>query len=168
MQRLAVVTAGTGLVLLLSACVSPSPTPPRTSRPVPRAGCPSPQLLSGAGGVSVDYVDFVFHDGVSFLNTSLAGGPAVAPIPAGDVGPVLFRVTCNFSAFTSSGRVQPPALVEDSSGRLPVGSAVHTVRGFLPSCRLTAAVHGRWTAYLAQHEVDGVSATQPCALRPAG
>lgn len=113
--------------------------------------------------MSVDYVDFVFHGQVSYLNTSNLGGrvPAVAPA---DVGDVVFRVSCEISAFTATGGVQPPPLAEGDSGYLPAGTDVHAVRGYPRTCRLTARREGRWVAYLAQREVNHMSATQPCAL----
>lgn len=170
--------AGAVALLLAAACGSSatvhpagaggSPAPStEASRSAPAAtGCPSPHRLSGGRAVSVDYADFVFHAGVSYLNTNQQsdGAPPLAP---GDVGGVVFRVSCEFSAFTASGQVEPPAMTEAASGYLPAGTDVHAVRGFPTGCQVTAQRDGRWVVYLAQHEVNHVSTPVPCALRPA-
>ena len=116
--------------------------------------------------MSVDYPDFVFHAGVSYLNVSQHsdGAPPLAP---GDVKGVVFRVSCEFSAFTASGQVEPPSMTEGASGSLPAGTDVHAVRGFPKGCRVTAQRGGRWVVYLAQHEVNHVRTPVPCALRTA-
>ena len=159
-------------LLLAAACGSSAPVsahgrPDRSSEasrsPVAAAGCPSPHPLSGGRAVSADYADLVVHDGRTFLNTALSGGPPEAVAP-GDVGSVVFRVSCELSAFTASGQVEPPPLTEGASGQLPAGTEVHAVAGFPTRCRLTARRDGRWVAYLAQTEVNRVSATLPCAL----
>lgn len=170
-------SAAGAVTLLLAAACGPSATAhpagaggsPRSTEASGRApaatGCPSPHPLSTGKAASVDYVDFVFHAGVSYLNASQQsdGAPPLAPA---DVGGRAFRVSCEFSAFTASGRVEPPAMTEGASGSLPAGTDVHAVRGFPTGCRVTAQRDGRWVVYLAQHEENHVSTPVPCALRP--
>lgn len=170
---------GTAGLLLATACSSASPSgagPAPVRSPVPSAsptarpsaavaasGCPSPHPLPAGRAISIDYVDFVFHNRISYLNTSVTG---VRPLPVApaDVGPVVFRVSCDFASFTASGTIQPPAMTEGASGYLPAGTEVHAVRGFPTSCRLTARRDGKWVDFLAQHEVDHRTATLPCAV----
>ena len=159
-------------LLLVAACAVPSPGHAGTAirpqsmptRSEPGSGCPSQRPLTGGRAVSIDYVDFVFHAGGSFLNTALTGGASTRPLAAADVGPVVFTVACDFSELTAGGRVGPPALSVDSSGLLPAGTPVHAVRGYSPACRLTAQRDGQWIAYLAQAEVNHVTTTKACAL----
>lgn len=141
-----------------------APTGPGTSP----SGCPSPQPLADGKAIAIDYVDLVVHGGVTFIyGSATVDGPA-AQVEAADVGPVVFTVSCELSEFTRSGRVQPPGLLADSAGFLPAGTEVRSVRGYPERCRLAAMRDGKWTAYLAQHEVNKVSATEPCAVTHAG
>ena len=112
--------------------------------------------------MSVDYVDFVVHDRVTFLRNGSLGAPRAGAMDAHDAGPTLFTVTCEYSTLKGD----PVPLAQNAAAYLPAGTPVHSVRGYLPSCRLAAQVHGQWMAYLAQHEVNRVSQTQPCALAP--
>jgi len=155
-------TAGDG-----SRVVSKPPSTPTSASPSP-SGCPSPQPLADGKAIAIDYVDFVAHDGVTFLDSRATPAGPTALVAAADIGPVVFTIACQLSKFTLSGRVQPPGLPPDSAGFLPAGTEVHSVRGYPATCRLAALRNGVMTLYLAQREVDKVSTTEPCALARAG
>ena len=155
--------AGRPAAKLTPSAIAPSSA--RTATITATGGCPAPSPLPIGHAVSIDFVDFVFHDRVTFINGSVVAEPATASPNTND-GLTVFIVSCEFSAFTASGRIGPPAPGENNAAYLPAGTSVHSVRGSLPRCRLTARRDGRWVAYLAQHEVIRVSATQLCAIHP--
>jgi hypothetical protein len=120
------------------------------------AGCPLGRLLPPGEGIAVDYVDFVQLGRTMYLASA-------EPIKASQLGPVVAHVRCSLAAEEDQRRAGPP-IISGTASFLAVGSATYQVRGYLPSCRLAAYLHGQLQVYLAQTTVDHHTAPMPCAL----
>lgn len=103
-----------------SVNVHPSPTQHSACDEVP---------TKGDANVMVDWVDFVQLHGVQFI-AGLDG--AIRPIPAGDMGAVVGRVHCQLSALKF--KQQPGPAVDGDAAFLTIGTEVHAIRGYKPTC----------------------------------
>lgn len=142
--------------------VSPSPisvvSPSPSSGPASACHNTRPQ---GNSVVMVDWVDFVQLGGTQF-NAGL-DGPATT-IASAQLGAVVGRVRCQLSALKFSE--QPGPNVDGDAAFLAIGTEVHAIHGFEPSCRVAARIEGTNRVYLAHHDVGGYSKAVPCAKAP--
>lgn len=170
MARTGLLTAVGCTMVLAAACGStglpgasrnsPGPSVSTTSSTRPVSACQSAQR-GGRSTVMVDWIDFVQLHGVQFI----AGMDAqLPPLPAGELGPVVARVSCELSVLTFERT--PGPTMDGDAGYLPVGTEVHAIKGFAASCRVAAPVQGAYRVYLAHHDVGGVSEVVPCAKAP--
>jgi hypothetical protein len=120
-----------------------------------RAGCPLGRLLPDGSGIAIDYVDFLRFGRHMYL----AGAE---PIRATDLGRVITHVRCSLAAEEDQRHAEPP-LINGTASFLAAGSAIYQVRGYAPSCRLAAYLHGRLQVYLAETTVHHHAAPVPCA-----
>jgi len=68
------------------------------------------------------------------------------------LGRVITHVRCSLAAEEDQQRGAPP-VIDRTAAFLAVGAAVYEVRGYSPSCRPAAYLHGRLQVYLAQTTV---------------
>src|SRR5215475_3182101 len=120
------------------------------------AGCPLGRLLPPGEAIAVDYVDFLQLGRTMYLADA-------APIKASQLGPVIAHVRCSLAAEEDQRRAGPP-IISGTASFLAAGSAAYQVRGYLPSCRIAAYLHGQLQVYLAQTTVHHHTAPMPCAL----
>jgi len=119
------------------------------------AGCPLGRLQPpGVTGIG-DYADFLQLGRTLYLASQ-------EPIKASQLGPVIAHVRCSLTAEEDPRRYGPP-IISGTASFLAAGSAVHQVRGYLPSCRLAAYMDGKLQVYLAQTTVHHHTAPKPCA-----
>ncbi len=111
--------------------------------------------------VEVDWVDFVELDGIQYLAPLEKKVPSLSP---DQLGPVVGRVECEVSVLTFSK--EPGPAVDGDAAFLPVGTEVHAVEGFEPTCRVAAKVDGEIRVYVALAESDHVTRAVPCAKAP--
>lgn len=128
----------------------------------PAGGCPA--LTPEADGpirshVAIDYVDFVDHDGRRYL----AGSNDAPPVAPADLGEVILRSACSFSAFNERTGRDPGRPRDGDTGFLPPGTTIHAVRGWAPECRLAAERDGQVHAYLALDPTAERARPAPCA-----
>ncbi len=109
-------------------------------------------LLTGEATVMVDWVDFVQLHGVQYIAGLDGNVPAVA---SDELGSAVGRVECQLSVLKF--QVQPGPVVDGDAAFISVGTQVHAIRGFEPSCQVAARVGGVIRVYLAHADVDGVS-----------
>ena len=169
MKRLSIV-ALVGLPLLFTAaCASPShlagvadsgsSVDPTRSSATASACENTPR--QGNSSVLVDWVDFVQLSGTQYLASR---DPQVPPVAPAQLGAVVGRVRCQLSALKFSQ--QPGPNVDGDAAFLPIGTEVHAIDGFEPSCRVAARIDGANRVYLALHNVGGYSKAVPCAKAP--
>ena len=120
------------------------------------AGCPLGRLLPHGEALAIDYVDFLQLGRRMYL----AGTYLTT---ASQLDRVITHVRCSLAAEENPRRAEPP-LISRTAAFLPAGSAIYQVRGYPPSCRLAAYLHGQWQVYLAQTTVHQQTAPVPCAL----
>ena len=132
-----------------SVSVQPSPTRHSACDDVP---------TTGDATVMVDWVDLVQLHGVQFI-AGLDG--AIRPVPSGDMGAVVGRVHCQLSALKFTQ--QPGPAVDGDAAFLTIGTEVHAIRGYKPTCRVAARINGTNRVYLAHADVGGFSRALPCA-----
>jgi hypothetical protein len=77
------------------------------------------------------------------------------------LGRVITHVRCSLAAEEDQQRGAPP-VIDRTAAFLAVGAAVYEVRGYSPSCRLAAYLHGRLQVYLAQTTVHHHIEPLPC------
>lgn len=127
------------LVATLALALSGDVTSGAQSRALGPDGCPPP----GDGNAIVDYIDFVGHEG----RTYLADPHAARSLPQSAVGNRVGTVRCELSRIVPA----PEYLTRDGdAGFLPAGTALYAMRGYPPSFRLLAAQDGAYRIY----EVD--------------
>jgi len=124
-------------------------------RSATRAGCPLGRLLPHGGAIAIDYVDFLRFGRHMYIASA-------EPIRASQLGRVITRVRCSLLAKEDQRRAEPP-LINRTASFLAAGSAVYQVRGYPPSCRLAAYLHGRLQVYLAQTTLHHHTAPVRCA-----
>jgi hypothetical protein len=105
----------------------------------------------------VDWVDFVQLHGTQYLARLDGSASAVA---SEQLGPAVGRVECQLSALKF--QAQPGPAVDGDAAFLSIGTEVHAIRGYKPSCRVTARIDGVNRVYLAHEDVNGVSKPVPC------
>jgi hypothetical protein len=145
---------------VISGCAAEAPEPadqvatpdaPAPDAPTPDApadGCPP--LAAQADGpttssVVIDYVDFVNHGGRQYV-AGMTGAPMIERT---DLGDVVLRSACSFSALNERTRRDPGRPRDGDTGFLPPGTAIHAVRGWKPECRLAAERDGQVHVYVA-------------------
>lgn len=141
----------------LSSTPKPSPGSGAGVSPGPGSACRTTPR-QGRSAVIVEWVDFVKLDGRQYV-AGLDGR-----VTAGQLGDVVGQVRCQLSALKFNKA--PGANVNGDAGFLPVGTKLHAIHGFAPSCRVAARVQGRVRVYLAHHTLGGQSAAVPCAKAP--
>jgi len=109
----------------------------------------------------VDWVDFVQLDGTQYVAGIDGKVPAIA---SSQLGSVVGRVECELSVLEF--HAQPGPAVDGNAAFLKVGTEVHAVRGYAPSCRVAAEISGVNRVYLAHADLAGVSRAVPCAKAP--
>jgi hypothetical protein len=140
-----------------------APTPDAPTPVAPADGCPP--LAAEADGpttslVAIDYVDFVNHGGRQYV-----AGTAEAPmVERTDLGEVVLRSACSFSAFNERTHRDPGRPRDGDTGFLPPGTAIHAVRGWEPECRLAAERDGQVHVYLALDPNGETARPAPCAI----
>jgi hypothetical protein len=162
-------------LLLTAACTSASPLAvvdhapsSASSSPSTASSSPSSAPASECDKTSrkrnsvamVDWVDFVQLHGTQFVADD---GPG-PPVASAQMGAVVGRVQCQLSALKFSE--QPGPIVDGDAAFLPIGTQVHSVLGFEPSCRIAARFRGTNRVYLAHHDVGGRSKALPCPKAP--
>jgi hypothetical protein len=171
MKRLPIVALA-GLPLLLTvACASPShvvvvasargSSVDPTHSSAPASACENTNRHPGNAVVMVDWVDFVRLSGTEYI-AGLDG--QVAPVAPAQLGAVVGRVRCQLSALTFSE--MPGPNVDGDAAFLRIGTEVHAIDGFEPSCRVAARIDGANRVYLAHHNVGGYSKALPCVKAP--
>src|SRR5262249_52770838 len=120
------------------------------------AGCPLGRLLPPGEAIAVDYVDFL-----QLGRTMYVASPE--PIKAAQRGRVRGNARASLAAEQHHRRRGPPP-VSGTASSPAAGSAAYQVRGYPPSCRLAAYLHGQLQVYLAQTTVHHHIAPMPCAL----
>jgi hypothetical protein len=143
--------------------VNPSSAPASAfpaAGPLPSA-CENTNRNHGNAVVMVDWVDFVQLFGTQYI-AGLDGH--VPPVASAQLGAVVGRVRCQLSALKFSE--MPGPNVDDDAAFLPIGTEVHAIDGFEPSCRVAARIDGANRVYLAHHNVGGYSKALPCAKAP--
>jgi hypothetical protein len=152
--------AGPGPSSVKAAVVDHAPS---SARPTP-SSAPTSECDKTSGKkdsvVMVNWVDFVQLNGTQFVAEY---GPG-HPIASAQMGAVVGRVLCQFSALKLSE--MPGPIVDGDAAFLPIGTEVHSILGFDPSCRVAARFEGINRGYLAYHDVDGSSLPVPCAKAP--
>jgi hypothetical protein len=170
MKRLSVVLLVGLPILFTAACASTSHvvvvdaaapgTVDQTHTSAPASACENkPHQRNSV--VIVDWVDFVQLSGTQYI-AGLDG--LVPPVPSTQLGAVVGRVTCQLSALEFSE--QPGPNVDGDAAFLTIGTEIHAVHGFEPSCRVAARIEGANRVYLAHHDVGGYSKAVPCAKAP--
>ena len=171
MKRLSIVVL-VGLPLLLTvACASPSQlvglagAPSSTAGPThswaPTSACANTNRVHGNEVVMVDWIDFVQLSGKQYI-AGLDG--QVPPVSSAQLGAVVGRVRCQLSALKFSETPGPN--VDGDAAFLPIGTEVHAIDGFEPSCRVAARIDGANRVYLAHQDVGGYSKAVPCGKAP--
>jgi hypothetical protein len=107
--------------------------------------------------IAVDYVDFLQFGGRMYL-------ASYPPTRGAVLGRLITHVRCSLVAEEDHQRAAPP-VIDRTAAFLAAGAAVYAVRGYPPSCRLAAYLHGRLQVYLAQTTVHQHIEPLPCALR---
>lgn len=113
---------------------------------------------TGDSTIMVDWVDMVQLHGVQYISDLDGTLSAVAPA---QLGPVVGRVQCQLNVLKFQTEPGPP--VDGDAPFLPIGTEVHAIRGYQPTCRVAAQVGGVNRVYLAHTDVAGVSKPLPCA-----
>jgi hypothetical protein len=121
-----------------------------------RAGCPLGRVMSPGRSIAVDYVDFLQFGGRMYI-------ASYPPIKGVVLGRVITHVRCSLVAEENQQRGAAP-VIDRTAAFLAAGATVYEVRGYSPSCRLAAYLHGRLQAYLAQTTVHHHIEPLPCAL----
>jgi hypothetical protein len=107
--------------------------------------------------IAVDYVDFLQFGGRMYI-------ASYPPIKGAVPGRVITHVRCSLAAEEDQQRGAAP-VIDRTAAFLAAGAAVYEVRGYSPSCRLAAYLHGRLQVYLAQTTVHHHIEPLPCAPR---
>lgn len=131
------------------------PTTPPASPPT-RPDCPP--IASGAPIADVDYVDFVQFRGTEYVAD--LGHAVVSPAR---LGAEQFRVRCSFSRLNAQTQRLTPRAGDGDAAFLPPGTAVYSIDGWSPLCRLAAKHGGRWHVYLATKEKAIQTTPKACA-----
>ena len=156
-------------LLLLSGCsggLQEAHTPQAVTSSTPPAqkvdaeSCPA--VSSGNGYAAVDYVDFVQAFGHNYV-ADLAGHSVKAT--RADLGPVMLRSRCSFSALNDRTHKDPGKARDGDTGFLPAGTAIYAVNGWSQQCRLAAVHDGRVHVYLAMDDRAATAKPRACAIR---
>ncbi len=116
---------------------------------------------TGDATVMVDWVDFVQLHGIQYIAGLDGDVPAVA---SDQLGAAVGRVECQLSVLKF--QAAPGPTVDGDAAFIEIGTEVHAIRGYEPSCRVAARIGGVNRVYLAHADVDGVSKAVPCAKAP--
>jgi hypothetical protein len=142
-----------------------SPAPSASNDPSP--ACPRTKPTRPGVGIAVDYVDFVYHHGRTYVGgIRRPGGPVRSGRPS-DLGRAVARVSCTIVDLNQDGHHEVVGPYrEDNAAFLPVGTALRRVHGYPPRCRLAARWQGHIRLYLLQRQVHHHDRIAKCALRP--
>jgi len=117
--------------------------------------------MTGDSTVMVDWVDLVQLHGIRYISGLDGNVPAVA---SDQLGAAVGRVECQLSVLKF--QADPGPAVDGDAAFMEIGTEVHAIRGYEPSCRVAARIGGVNRVYLAHTDVDGVSKAVPCAKAP--
>lgn len=109
----------------------------------------------------VDWVDFVQLNGTQYLAGLDGNVPAVA---SEELGSAVGKVQCQLSKLKF--QAPPGPAVDGDAAFIAVGTELHAIQGYAPSCRLAARIGGVNRVYLAHADVAGVSKPVACAKQP--
>ena len=170
MERLSIVALVWLPILFTAACAStshlvgvdnaPGSSVDPTHSSAPVSACENTPR-QGNSSVMVDWVDFVQLRGTQYI-AGLDG--QVPPVASTQLGAVVGRVRCQLSALKFSE--MPGPNVDGDAAFLTIGTEVHAIHGFEPSCRVAARIEGANRVYLAHHNIGGYSKAVPCAKAP--
>jgi len=146
---------------LVGVANTPGSSVDPTHSSVPASACENTNRHHGNAVVMVDWVDFVQLSGTQYI-AGLDG--QVPPVTSAQLGAVVGRVRCQLSALKFSETPGPN--VNGDAAFLTIGTEIHAIHGFQPSCRIAARIDGANRVYLAHHNVGGYSKAVPCAKAP--
>jgi hypothetical protein len=148
---------------VLSGCGGSSAPAPGAASPAAPATADCPKVAGGDNGAAaiVDYVDFVQAFGRQYV----AGLRGTGPATKADLGRVVLRSRCSFSAFNDRTHANPGEPRDGDTAFLPPGTPIHALRGWPARCRLAAEHDGRVVVYLAYREHTKHARPVPCAVR---
>jgi hypothetical protein len=151
-----------------SAPTSGSPatsSPPSTSPSAFAADCPDVTAPDGSFA-AIDYVDFVHAFGRQYVARNLGRNTASAgPV---DLGRVVLRSKCSFSALNDRTHKSPGEPRDGDTGFLPPGTPIYALRGRPTACVLAAEQDGHVLVYLAYRDDTHVATPRRCATRHWG
>ena len=166
---LAAVVAVAMAVVLVSGCGSstdhgttPAGQGPTSSSPgAETRNCPHTRPTPDGNEVAIDFIDFVYAHGHTYLRDfGHARGSSA-------VGPRVGRVTCTISRLVADYRHEIHGPYRDGNAAfLPVGTLLHAVRGYPATCRLAVVQGGHVVEYVAQQRGGRHSVPRTCALHP--
>jgi hypothetical protein len=158
---------------LLAGCSGSSPSasgPPASSPPTsPSAAAEDCPDVTGADGyaAAIDYVDFVQAFGRQYVvstNSTNTSGRFEPELTRKDLGRVVLRSKCSFSALNDRTQKSPGEPHDGDTGFLPPGTAIYAVHGWSKHCQLAAEHDGRMHVYLAYRNDTKVATPRNCAL----
>ena len=143
-----------------------SPPPVARGGPGPLEHCPD---VTGAAGsyAAVDYVDFVQALGRQYVAApyvSGAVGPFTAQATRADLGRIVLRSKCSFSALNDRTHKNPGEPHDGDTGFLPAGTPIYAVHGWSAHCRLAAERDGRLRVYFAYRKSAAHARPRDCAV----
>ena len=141
-------------------------TAPETQPTGAAESCPDVTGVDGSYA-AIDYVDFIQAFGrqyvVSTNATNISGSFDPKPTRR-DLGRVVLRSTCSFSALNDRTHKSPGEPRDGDTGFLPPGTPIHALRGWSTQCRLAAEHDGHLHVYLAYRNGAKVATPRSCAL----
>jgi hypothetical protein len=145
--------------------VGPTTAPPTTTATRPATtppGCPTFVHPDGGGHATVDYIDFLQAHGRQYI----AGLGPPARVTPSELGTQELTVGCSYAAVNdATGQVPQGPMRDGDAGYLTPGTPVFAIKGWPPTCRLAAKLHGELHVYLAYLPDTAVATVDPCALR---
>lgn len=135
-------------------------TPPRTHTPA-HEDCPSLPPSDGHSGIAVDYVDFVEAFGQNYV-ADLGSGSI--EVKRSDLGRVVLRSRCSFSALNDRTQQNPGDARDGDTAFLKPGTPIYAIKGWSTDCRLAARSSVGLVAYLALDEKAKRAKPRECAL----
>lgn len=143
------------------AAPAPSPSPSGSSTHARQVTSDCPKVTGGQGFAAVDYVDFIQAFGQEYLADF--AGHIISPPPRSELGAVLLRSRCSFSALNDRTHKDPGKARDGDTGFVPPGTPIYAINGWPTQCRLAAEHDGRMHVYLAMQAHTAVATPRPCA-----
>jgi len=168
-RLVAVVPAAAVAVALAGCSASPSFSGPQPAAPQPtgtQESCPDVTGVEGSFA-AIDYVDFIQAFGRQYVvstNPTDTSGSFDPKATRADLGRVVLRSKCSFSALNDRTHKSPGEPRDGDTGFLPPGTPIHALHGWSIHCRLAAEQDGRIHVYLAYRNDAKVATARNCAL----